>query len=378
MVNPTESSETWLEGAGPALERLRRFLEESRHAILDGVEVLHLCEARKDHAFVGWPEPNAIDVCNSELILNREDHEAYPGYEIARGDEMTCWYQLQLAAKDHQDTAVSIDEEDGAWRIGNGRYVWELSTLRPNEIIPGLTHATLGPRHSPRMLRRYQHAKRVYEGRLVHHEQTKRLEYLSGAPDSYRVDVHRLLLSMNKLGLTWEAYCSETGETVPMEPRLPTGFVLELLKRLNLPDPNVIFARPTRSELSRVDNDELLRAVLPRVDHVLYRLRRGLPAEIADAVKEAVADFATSIRLRTLQAGGQLVDRNDPLPYRVYASDGEELRLKLDQHGLVMYVGVMPHLFSTKGMIEESENMWPFAIGNSLFLDIDFADDAEN
>ncbi|HEX2829113.1 MAG TPA: hypothetical protein VHP37_22380 [Burkholderiales bacterium] len=28
-----------------------------------------------------------------------------------------------------------------------------------------------------------------------------------------------------------------------------------------------------------------------------------------------------------------------------------------------------------KGVIEESENMWPFAVRNSLFLDIDFADE---
>jgi hypothetical protein len=40
---------------------------------------------------------------------------------------------------------------------------------------------------------------------------------------------------------------------------------------------------------------------------------------------------------------------------------------------LVMYAGLIPHLFSTKGIIEQSSEMWPFATGNSLYLDIDFS-----
>ena len=375
VVNPAEKSDTWLDGAGPALERLRRYLEETGRAVLDGVEVLHLCEANRKVPVFTWPQANPNDVCNSELILSRADHPWEVGYEIARGDEMTCWYQFDLATKDHRGSQITIDEEDGAWRIGDGRYVWQLSTLRPTEIVPGLTHGELGPRNSPRLFKRYQIAKRIYEGRLVHHEQTKRLEYLGEAPEIYRVDLHKLLLAMNKIGLTWEEYCSEVGQSIAMEPRLPAGFVLGLLKRLALSDPNAIFARPTRSELARVDNDQLLRALLPRVNHVLYRLRRGVSDEIKSTVKDAIEDFAASIRMRTLQAGGQLIDPKDPLPYLVYASDGEELRLKLEEQGLVMYAGVIPHLFDTKGVIEESNNVWPFAIGNSVFLDIDYADD---
>lgn len=376
VVNPTSPSEKWLDGAAPALERLRRFLEESVRSVLDGVEVLHLCETNRKLPVFTWPQAQSNDVCNSELILLRADHEWDAGYEIARGDEMTCWYQFELAIKDHKRDSISLDEEDGTWRVGNGRYVWQFSTLRPTEIVPGLTHAELGPRHSPRLFRRYQLARRIYKGGLVHHEQTKRLEYLGTAPETYLVDLHALLLAMSKLGLTWEMYCAEIGESAPMEQRLPTGFLFTLLKRLNLEDPNAVFARPTRSELAKADDDQLLRALLPRVDHVRYRLTRGVTSEIKEVVKNAIEEFATSIRLRSLQAGGDFIDRNDPLPYLVYASDGEELRLKLQEHGLVMYAGVMPHVIPTKGIIEESENTWPFAIGNSLFLDIDF-DNAE-
>jgi hypothetical protein len=72
------------------------------------------------------------------------------------------------------------------------------------------------------------------------------------------------------------------------------------------------------------------------------------------------------------QAHGQLLDPKDPLPYLVYAGDGEELRMKLAGLGLVMYAGVMPHLRSTKGVIEQREGVSPFAFGHSLYLDIDF------
>jgi len=378
VVNPVEASDTWLDGAGTALERLRRFLEESGRAVLDGVEVLHLCESNRKGPAYGWPQRKASEVCNAELILLRADHEWDAGYEIARGDEMSCWYQFELAIKDHRGADIAMDEEDGAWHVGTGRYVWQMSTLRPTEIVPGLTLSELGPRHSPRLFRRYQLAKRIYSGRLIHHEQTKRLEYLGTAPETYRVDLHQLLLAMSKLDLTWERYCSEIGQGIPMEPQLPIGFVLALLKRLDLKDPNIVFARPTRSELARVDDDQLLRALLPRVDHVLYRLRRGIAGPMKSIASEAIAEFATSIRLSKLQSGGQFVDPKDPLPYLVYASDGEELRLKLEEQGLVMYAGVVPHLFSTKGIIQETENMWPFALGHSLFLDIDFANGSED
>lgn len=379
IVNPVGNEAEWLEEAPGALERLRRYLEESGRAVLDGVAVLELCNAYKNRPNFMWPyAASTSDACNSELILVRADHEQDVGFEIARGDEMTCWYQLELAIKDHKTDEVIIDEEDGAWHVGAGRYVWQLSTLRPKEIVPGLMTLEFGPDYSRTLFRRYKLAKRIFGNRLTHHEQTKRLEYLGTLAEHYRVDLHKLLLAMNKVGLTWESYCAEIGESVPMVSHLQIGFVFTLLERLKFEDPNVVFARPTRSELARVDDDKLLRALMPRVDHVRYRLHPGLSTEIKEAVEEAVEEFSTSIRIQKLQAGGKFIDPKNPLPYLVYASDGEELRLKLDEHGLVMYAGVMPYLLSTKGIIEHSPNMWPFAPGNSLFLDIDLAEEPES
>jgi hypothetical protein len=373
VVNPVGDQAGWLDDAPAALEMLRRHLEESGDAIVDGVAVLQLCGATSDLLGSMLPQPvRAEDVCNAELILVRADHELDPGYEIARGDEMTCWSQFDLAIKDRRTEEVVFDE--GAWRVGGGRYIWQVSTLHPKEVVPGLTVRELGEDDSKKLLRRYRIAKRLHAQKLSYHEQTKRVDYLGTLAETYRVDLHKLLLALRKVGLTWESYCAEVGEERPMVPELPVGFVFTLLERLKLEDPNAVFARPTRAQLSRVEDDKLLRALMPRVDHVRYRLASGASHEVKEAVREAIEDFAASLRVQKLQAGGSLVDPQNPLPYLVYASDGEELRLKLADHGLVMYAGVMPHLISTKGIVDQLPNSWPFAMGNSLFLDIDFND----
>lgn len=378
VVNPLAGGSEWLDDAPPALERLRRHLEEVAEMVLDGVAAMQLCNAYGRRPNFDWPRsPGPGDACNSELILVRADHELDVGYEIARGDEMTCWYQFDLAIKDHQSEEVTIDEEYGAWHVGGGRYVWKLSTLRPKEFIPGLMIHELGVDESQRLLRRYRHAKRVFGGRLARQVQTKRLEYLGSVPDTYRVDLHKLLLAMNKAGLTWEGYCAETGESVPMDAHLAVGFVLALLERLKLEDPNAVFARPNRAELERVDDDKMLRTLLPRVDHVRYKLVRGASTEVQAAVRDAIEELSSSLFVRMAQEHGQLTDPTDPLPYLVFGGDGEELRAKLAEHGLVIYAGVMPNLRSTKGLVEQREGMWPFAIGHSLYLDIDFDEAAQ-
>jgi hypothetical protein len=55
----------------------------------------------------------------------------------------------------------------------------------------------------------------------------------------------------------------------------------------------------------------------------------------------------------------------------VYGSDGEELMAKLDELGLVVYVGVMPHFRKFPKDIKMPSDSWPYAFGHSLYLDID-------
>ena len=378
MVNPVGDAEHWLQEAPAAFETLRRHLEESGQAVLDGVAVLQLCNRYSREVLDRLPSiPQPVrptDAGNSELVLLREDDELMPGsgYEIARGDELTCWAQLHLAMKDHKSEGITLD--DGAWRIGGGRYVWQLSTIHPKDFVPGLVITTLSETDSEKLLRRYKLVQRVLSQNFKHHEVTKRLQYLSGPSDIYRVDLHKLLLALNDAGLTWEGFCQEVEMQQAMVPELPVGFAMTIIERLKPKDPNLFFALPSRAELARADDDSLLRTLLPRIDIVRYRIVRGVSDEVKQTVREAIDEFGTSIRMQALTAAGQLTDPNDPLPYLVYAGDGEELRLKLESEGLVMYAGVMPHLFPTEGVVEKLPNMWSYAFGHSLFLDVDFAE----
>ena len=111
--------------------------------------------------------------------------------------------------------------------------------------------------------------------------------------------------------------------------------------------------------------------LMPRVDFVRYRTPRDLTPDQVEGIRDAIEDFSASIRVQKMQQMGQLIDPNDPLPYLCYAGDGEELRLKLEELGLEMYVGVMPHLVSTEGVIEKLPGMWAYAFGHAIYLDID-------
>ena len=98
---------------------VRRRLEETEKAILDGMATLQICGRYGPEVLVKLPAvPQPVtpdDTCNSELVFLREDNELMPGdgFEIARGDEMTCWAQLELAVKDEakgQPLEISLAE----------------------------------------------------------------------------------------------------------------------------------------------------------------------------------------------------------------------------------------------------------------------------
>ena len=66
-----------------------------------------------------------------------------------------------------------------------------------------------------------------------------------------------------------------------------------------------------------------------------------------------------------------VIQTEDPVPDLVYGNDGEELMAKLDELGLVAYVGVMPHLRKIPKEADLQPGSWPYAFGHSLYLDID-------
>ena len=210
-ITSAVDDEQWLEGAPAALEKLRRHIEKNAHAVLDGYAVLRLCANSPDQA---W-HPMAVtvsDVVNSELVLMREDSEDAPrsGYEIARGDELTCWHQLELSFRNDTGKTVPrlevVIPEDGAgaWHVNGVRYIWMVETIKPQAFVPGRVNGQIGIPDCERLLRRYNLAKRIHGKAFKHHEHTKHVDYLGGPPEAYRVDLHFLLRQRNNAGLTWE------------------------------------------------------------------------------------------------------------------------------------------------------------------------------
>lgn len=367
----------WLDGAPAALEKLRRHLEENGHAVLDGYAVLRLCATSQDEP--GHPiSVTVLDVVNSELVLMREDSEDDPqsGYEIARGDELACWHQIELSLRkdsNNEMPAVQISvpaEGGGAWHVNGIRYVWAVETLKPQAYVPGRVNRQIGIPDCERLLRRYNLAKRIHGKSFKHHEHTKRGDYLGAPPDTYRVDLHFLLRELSAAGLTWESYIKKFGaEPLPMTDQLPIGFVCQFLDDLLVDKPNQVFARPNLSEMVRVDDDGLLRALMPRVEHVRYMAPHDLDIALANELHAAIEEFAGSLHTQKMLAGGGM-QMEDELPHLVWATDAEDIRLAADALGLAMYAATIPHLITIEGLLPQVPGIksWPWAFGNALYL----------
>jgi hypothetical protein len=172
------------------------------------------------------------------------------------------------------------------------------------------------------------------------------------------------------VGLTWDAYCEKFGaEPLPAQTRLPVGFVFQFLQNLKVEDPNKVFAIPNLSEMVRIDDSALLRALMPRVETVRYGRPRDLETGKESELREAVDNFGTALRMQKFVAAGGLPMEKE-MPYLLYAHDATELCACVDELGLVMYAAVMPHLHSTKGLLPEGPgaDAVPWAFGNAVFL----------
>jgi hypothetical protein len=349
----------WLQGAQPVIEALRRKLEETGKATLDGVAVIQASQTM-------------VDAIHAELVLMQSAHELDLGFELARGDEVECWAQLELSLEGNCLKAV-IDEADGTWLLGDRRFMWEVATIRPkHEYGPQLETKNLSVEASTRLFRRYQLATNRTPGALKVRQTAKQLEFLCTPAERYRVDLHRLLRELNLKGLDWDGYCEAVGGPMAMEPLLPIGFIMGLMEYLDLPDPGSAFARPPRSELALATDDKLLNALLPRVSHVRYRAAKGLSEDAKTAVREAIEELSGSLMVRMMSNGGGFISEKDALPQLVYSEDGRNLIDSLANENLVTYVGVLPYLKRIEKM-DGVANAWPFAFGHSLYLDIDQA-----
>ncbi len=76
------------------------------------------------------------------------------------------------------------------------------------------------------------------------------------------------------------------------------------------------------------------------------------------------------MRMRKLIEAG-VIESSEPLPSLVYGGDAQQLLGSLAELGLALWVGSMPLIAPIpEGTLPEGA--FPYALGNSLFLDIDF------
>jgi len=370
IINANGESLDWMAGAGPVFESVRRRLEETQTAVLDGYALLQFCSNAASEDFIGGSgaRVSTSDVVTSELILLRDDFDVGPegAYEIARGDEEYCWLQLDLALEGKVQVADSVD---GAWHAGDARFVWKVATIHPKGYVPGLTVSERID-FGKSLFHRYKLAQRILGNTWPSRPGAKRIADLDGPADTCRVNLHRLLLAMNKAGLDWSSYCAEAGEEFDPKPELPMGFVMGLIDRLRPQEPNQLFGRPPRAELMRATDDHLLRTLMPRAQRAIYRLPEAtIQAEQREAVIEAVNDFSASLAMRS-----GMFPISEPLPDLVYSTDCEQLRLTLEELGFVMYFGLVPYLHTIpQEALEKTPEVFPYAFGRALYLDIDHA-----
>lgn len=357
VVLPGEHKGAWLNGAAATFESLRRRFEETGQAVVEGLAVLALCtDTGNDASFP--PSASAL----TELVLLRFDGDTQGGYEIARGNEFTCWSQFELASQGdglrsyEQWVTPDVQMEGAGWRCADSRYQWQLARLSKSGATTRLTTRDLSETASHRLLRRYLLARRRFNGRMPHFDQPRNFAHIGRPADVYRVSVSRIDAELAKANLTWDTFLQRYGSDVPLSPE-----------------------PPSRSELQRVDTDEILRALMPRAESVRYYVAAALPDEQKTEAREAIQEFADGMQARMLMTTGTIQQQGVPLPNLVYAAEAEELRAKLDACGLTMYAGHMPNITAARTLpgfsqIQQRSDLppiSPLAWGTSIFIEVD-------
>lgn len=377
LVGPAEGRDAsleWLnEAAVSAMEAVRRRVEETFSGVLNGIAVLDVWA--DVHSASNERALRTEDVPNMELILLREDvpDDPYHGYEVARGDELGCWRQLVQIEEASRLGLVRVDGD--AWTFGDARYVWRVATLYPRGYVPGLSERNLVADQVARLRHRFQIARQTL-GPMLNGPGPARqqLDFLNGPPESVLLNMHATLHALKGAGITWQEYIADNPDPPDLRSKVPFGFAADLIARIRLEDPNSLFRLPARGELQEASDDQLLRALIPRVHQVVYRCSRAVSADARRLVSEGVSELASAIRMRGLLESGtvRLEGDEEPLPHLVYSGDGEELRAMLAKHGLKLYVGVMPRFFKLVGLRTPlPEGAFPYAFGYALFLDIE-------
>jgi hypothetical protein len=357
-----------LVAAVAGIETMRRRYEETGKGIVDGLAAAQFCLQNPHN------EPQPDDPLNSELVVIEVTPGPSFGDEVARGDEVKCWSELDKVHPKKKSPTYSLDTE--VWVVDDSRYQWQLSTVRMQGVAPTVVSRLLSTPESAKLFRRHQLAMR---NGLYFLPQDRVKPFRSVAFETHGVDVD------------WSRVRSEVFGTDPRTPeleaavaelaqrgRLSVDAFLRLAKLLRIDDSSQLVRKPKRAELVLLRDDELFRAFISRVHDVTYEVPRRLTDGAVKAVDDAVNQLLIALKNDVVMADGVVHDafpRNDP--YMIYANQGKEVIARLKKLGLVAYAGVYTTVTAFRarnGWERNVKSASSYKVERVLFLDIDFAE----
>lgn len=346
------------------IETLRRRYEETGKGIVDGLAAAQFC-LQNPHF-----DAHADDPANSELVAI--DAKPGPGFgdEVARGDEAKCWSELEFLHP--KDTAPSYSLDDAIWAIGQSRYQWRLSTVRYAGVVPTVVSRPLTDAESARLFRRHQLALR-HGYNLAREDRVKALSSVSIEREGIDVDWHKVRDEAIGIG-RGSSELEEAYVRLSKRARLTVEEVVRLAAMLGIRNPAELARKPKRSELQLLRTDELVRALVSRVQDVTFEVPRRMPDEMLKDVDDAVTGLLTALKHDVVFADGEVRHAFPRTPpYMVYANQGKELLARLKDLGLVAYAGVYNTVSPASGFANR-KNATKMKVERVLFLDIDFAE----
>jgi hypothetical protein len=340
------------------VETLRRRYEETGRAVVDGLAAAYFC-LHNPHG-----DAHPLDPVNSELVVVEVAPGPSAGTEVARGDEVKCWAELE--AVHPKDRAPSYSLNGATWVVEKCRYQWQLSTVRMDDGKPLIVNRPLTEAESAKLFRRHQNA--VNNQRyFVPEDRVKALSSVATAGDEVELDGGQLRKYLS----------DEFARAMAPHKRVPVSTLVKLAAHLKLSDPSVLVRKPKRSDLSLLRDDELLRTFISRVHDVVYEVPRGLRDEAALEVDRVVDQLLTALKNDVVLLSGEVHDAFPrQAPYMTYANQGKDMLERLKDLGLVVYAGVFTTVKPFRARTVREHNIKTSSslkVERVLFLDVDFA-----
>lgn len=368
----SEEDQGQLRSAVAAIERVRRRFEETEYdSIVDGLAAIQFCTQKPPE------DAQAEDALNSELVVLDSNPGPYSAAEVARGNELQCWRELSLLQEENKwqpDAPMTLEGTDWVSPDTGKRYRWQLSTLRSTGgAVPKVVVRDLTAEESTRLLRR---RNMVARGRryLVPEDTVRRLQMF----DSERrdVDIDWVAVSAHVLServpKDVAANALKVGSASGRGPVSLREFE-QLMNAIDADNPQPFIRMPERKHLALLEDDELLRVLVSRIESVEPLLPRGLDEERTKKAGQLVDMFSTSLRMDARDDDASInhaMPRGGP--YLMHAGAGRDLLEGLAALGLVAHGGLTTYARRLTRKNKDGGRERYVRASRALLLDIDY------